>query len=167
MLRLFVLLVALLGCTVAQHVHIIPEGAVILTPFPVALTIIISAGYKYGEVVNVECRGADGQWGAPLVCIQTGQPMSFKYGIDSFQHCGVAVDDELYGFFSKLIKRDGSTCLSPFHTFADTHFSSICVSFNLWITIMYCSHFPFFLPFFGLLFILRLCMYLIISFDCC
>jgi hypothetical protein len=44
--------------------------------------------YKIGSKVTMECKGKDGKWGPGPICKETGEQMSFLFGVDSFQYCG-------------------------------------------------------------------------------
>ena len=46
--------------------------------------------YKVGEPVALECKSWEtGAWGPGPVCRETGKPLSFAYGLDSFLRCGL------------------------------------------------------------------------------
>ena len=43
-----------------------------------------------GEPVSLECKSWDtGAWGPGPVCRETGKPLAFAFGLDSFLRCGL------------------------------------------------------------------------------
>ncbi|KAL6079095.1 polyprotein [Balamuthia mandrillaris] len=68
-----------------------------------------TAGYAVGQEVKIECKAKDGSWGPGPICQETGKEMTFSYGVDSFQYCGLHVaTQEQYEFFSAIIQREAN-----------------------------------------------------------
>lgn len=63
-------------------------------------------GYRIGQNVTFECM-EEGRWVPGPTCTETGEPMVFTYGVESFASCGWHIKDEkMYEFLASLIRRD-------------------------------------------------------------
>jgi len=88
-LAFVVLVAALLGCIlpcIAAHVHTIK-------------------GHRVGDKITFQCL-KQGQWTAGPICAESGQEMSFTYGVDTFVSCGWRIQNESdYNFLASLVQR--------------------------------------------------------------
>lgn len=65
--------------------------------------------YLIGEKFRIECKDSNNEWGSGPQCVETGEELSFTYGVDGVVSCGWSVQDEQqYAHMSALIARDKS-----------------------------------------------------------
>ena len=66
-------------------------------------------GYQVGQQLEMKCLNRSKQWGDGPFCINTGKPMTFQFGVDSFQNCAWHIKDaEDYKFIVSLAKQEES-----------------------------------------------------------
>jgi len=62
--------------------------------------------YGVGEPFHVQCKKPDGEWGPGPICKETGEEITFFFGVDVFQHCGWFVDSpNTYLYYARLVNQ--------------------------------------------------------------
>jgi len=71
--------------------------------------------FKVGVPVDIECKGPSGEWGPGPVCRETGHPLRFLYGVETFFHCTVDINPDFYQFLRAAVELKGSRIPSHPH----------------------------------------------------
>jgi hypothetical protein len=71
-------------------------------------------GYRIGQNVTFQCQKM-GEWVPGPTCTETGEPMTFIYGVDTFASCGWHIQDSAtYEFLAALVRREQNwNCRAP------------------------------------------------------
>jgi len=65
--------------------------------------------YKIGQKFKMQCLNNTKEWGPGPICKESGQEMSFLYGVDTLQYCGWNIENsDVYLYLRSLIQRDES-----------------------------------------------------------
>jgi hypothetical protein len=87
----------------------VPASAPMARPTIATPTQHIHKMWEVGQTVTFQCKDQEGNWGTAPICVETGKPLSFTYGIDGVVNCAWSVKEPAqYELMKSLIARDVS-----------------------------------------------------------